>query len=64
MRPAQVALGEIGWAVLRGMIYSAAFMLVMAALDLIRSPWAVLAVPGAALIGFATAALGITGRRT
>jgi len=61
MRPAQVALGEIGWALIRGTIYAAAFTLVMLALGLIHSPWAVLAVPVAVLIGFAFAALGMTG---
>ena len=61
MRPAQVALGEIGWALLRGSIYAVAFILVMLALGLVHSPWAVLAVPTAVLIGFAFAALGMTG---
>jgi lipooligosaccharide transport system permease protein len=61
MRPAQVALGEIGWALLRGTIYAVAFILVMLALGLVHSAWAVLAVPGAVLIGFAFAAIGMTG---
>ena len=61
MRPAQVALGEIGWALLRGTIYAVAFTLVMLAMGLVHSPWAVLAVPVAVLIGFAFAALGMTG---
>jgi lipooligosaccharide transport system permease protein len=61
MRPGQVALGEIGWALLRGTIYAIAFTLVMLALGLVHSPWAVLAVPVALLIGFAFAALGMTG---
>jgi lipooligosaccharide transport system permease protein len=61
MRPAQVALGEIGWALLRGTIYAVAFTLVMVAMGLVDSPWVVLAVPVAVLIGFAFAALGMTG---
>ena len=61
MRPGQVALGEIGWALLRGTIYAAAFTLVMLALDLVHSPWAVLDVPVAVLIGFAFAAIGMFG---
>ena len=61
MSPAQVALGEIGWALLRGTIYAAAFMLVMLGMGLVHSPWAVLDVPVAVLIGFAFAALGMTG---
>jgi lipooligosaccharide transport system permease protein len=61
MRPAQVARGEIGWALIRGTIYAVAFTLVMLGLDLVRSWWAVLAVPVAVLIGFAFAAVGMTG---
>ncbi len=61
MRPAQVALGEIGWALLRGTIYAFAFTLVMLGLDLVHSPWAALDIPVAVLIGFAFAAIGMTG---
>jgi lipooligosaccharide transport system permease protein len=61
MRPAQVALGEIGWALLRGTIYTIAFIMVMLALGLVHSAWIVLAVPVAVLIGFAFAAVGMTG---
>jgi lipooligosaccharide transport system permease protein len=61
MRPGQVALGEIGWALLRGTIYAMAFTLVMVVLGLVHSPWAVLDVPVAVLIGFAFAAIGMTG---
>jgi lipooligosaccharide transport system permease protein len=61
IRPAQLALGEIGWALLRGAIYAVAFTLVMLALGLVHSAWAVLAVPVAVLIGFAFAAIGMTG---
>jgi lipooligosaccharide transport system permease protein len=61
IRPAQLALGEIGWALLRGVIYAVAFTLVMLALGLVHSPWAVLAVPVAVLVGFAFAAVGMAG---
>src|SRR6202034_1923518 len=54
-----VALSEIGWAVLRGILYSVPFLVVMAAMGLIVSPWAVLALPAAALVSFATAAAGV-----
>ena len=54
-----VALAEIGWAVLRGLMYSVSFLIVMAVMGLIRSPWVVLALPGAALVSFATAAIGV-----
>jgi len=61
MRPRQIALGEIGWALLRGTIYAIAFTLVMLALGLVHSPWAALGVPVAVLIGFAFAAVGMAG---
>ena len=58
--PADVALGEIAWAQLRGTIYSAAFLLVMVVMGLIQSWWAVFALPATVLIGFAFAAVGMT----
>jgi lipooligosaccharide transport system permease protein len=61
IRPAEVALGEIGWALLRGSAYAVAFTLVMLALGLLHSPWAILGIPVAVLIGFAFAAIGMTG---
>ncbi len=61
MRPTQVALGEIGWALVRATIYAIAFMTVMLALGLVHSPWAVLDVPVAVLIGFGFAAIGMFG---
>jgi lipooligosaccharide transport system permease protein len=57
--PRDVAFAEISWAVVRGMIYSVTFLIVIAAMGLVTSPWALLALPGAALISFATAALGV-----
>lgn len=57
--PGEVALGEVGWAVLRGVVYAVAFTLVITAMGLVHSPWAVLAVPVAVLISFAIAAVGV-----
>ncbi|MBB5868447.1 lipooligosaccharide transport system permease protein [Allocatelliglobosispora scoriae] len=54
-----VALGEICWALLRGFGVSGAFLGVVAAFGLVHSPWALLALPGALLIGFAFAAIGL-----
>jgi lipooligosaccharide transport system permease protein len=54
-----VALGEISWALIRGTIYSAVFLLVMAILGLVGSIWALLVLPVAVLIGFAFAAVGM-----
>ena len=57
--PMDVALGEISWALLRGALYSTAFMVVVTPLGLIESWWGLLAVPAGALIGFGFAALGM-----
>jgi lipooligosaccharide transport system permease protein len=59
MRPGDVALGEIGWALIRGGLYSVAFMIVMLAMGLVHSVWGVLAIPAALLIGFAFAGTGM-----
>jgi len=59
MRAGDVALGEISWALLRGGLYALAFMLVMLAMGLVHSAWAVLALPAAILTGFAFAAAGM-----
>jgi lipooligosaccharide transport system permease protein len=61
MRPGDVALGEITWALIRGGLYASAFMVVMLAMGLVHSAWAVLTVPVALLIGFAFAAAGMAG---
>ncbi|MBA2373935.1 MAG: ABC transporter permease [Chloroflexi bacterium] len=54
-----VALGEITWALMRGGLYTIGFLVVMAVLGLVVSPWLVLAFPAALLIGFAFAAVGM-----
>jgi lipooligosaccharide transport system permease protein len=54
--PAAIAAGEVGWAVLRAALYAAGFVAAMGLLGLLASPWALLAVPAAVLIGFAFAA--------
>jgi lipooligosaccharide transport system permease protein len=55
---ADIALGEITWALIRGTLYAVGFIVVMAALGLVISPWALLALPAAMLIGFTFAAVG------
>ncbi len=59
MGPRDVAHGEIMWAVLRGAVYSAGFLLVMVGMGLVGSWWAVLSLPAAVLLGFAFAAVGM-----
>ncbi|TMC42992.1 MAG: ABC transporter [Chloroflexi bacterium] len=55
---ADIALGEIAWALIRGTLYAFGFIIVMAVLGLVISPWALLALPAAMLIGFTFAAVG------
>ena len=54
-----VALGEIAWCLIRGALYGVGFMVVMVVTGLIESPWGLLALPAAVLIGFAFAATGM-----
>ncbi|HET6168479.1 MAG TPA: ABC transporter permease [Marmoricola sp.] len=54
-----IARGELTWSLLRGGIYSAVFLLVMVAMDLVHSWWALAAVPAALLVGAAFGAVGM-----
>lgn len=56
-----VAAGEVIWALLRGALQAFAFLAVMAAVGLIGSPLALLALPAALLIGMAFAGAGLAG---
>jgi lipooligosaccharide transport system permease protein len=57
-----VALGEISWALLRGLAYAIGFMAVVASMGLIPSIWGLLAIPAAVLVafGFASVGMGVT----
>lgn len=57
--PLDVALGEIAYALLRGLLYASAFMVVMQALGLNLSWTAILALPAVVLIAFGFASLGM-----
>jgi len=59
VRPTDVAVGETMWAVVRSMLYSTAFVTIVAALGLIHSWWALLVLPAAFVIGFGFAGAGI-----
>jgi lipooligosaccharide transport system permease protein len=59
MRSDEIALGEVGWALIRGGIYAVAFMVIMLAMGLVHSAWAIFNVPAALLIGFAFAGAGM-----
>lgn len=59
MNPRDIAIGEIGWALFRGALYSVAFLIVMVVMGLTTSWWAIMTIPGAVLIGFAFGAVGL-----
>ena len=59
LSPGDVAVGELTWALIRGGLYAIGFMVVMVVLGLVVSPWVILAVPAALLVGFAFGAVGM-----
>lgn len=59
MGPRDVAVGEVASALIRGLMYSTAFLAVATAAGYVQSWWAVLAIPASTLIGFAFAAVGM-----
>ena len=60
MRPIDIAIGEVGYALLRGGLYAVAFLAVAGVAGLLRSAiGAVLAVPATLLIGYAFAGMGM-----
>ncbi len=54
-----IARGELAWSLLRGGVYSLGFLLVMLAMGLVSSWWAVLVLPAALLIGLAFGAVAM-----
>ncbi len=59
VRPMEVAIGELLWAMARGALYSAAFLGVMVAMGLTKPLWALAAFPATLLVGFAFGGLGM-----
>lgn len=59
MRTIDIARGELAWSLMRSAVYAAGFLVVMAAMGLVSSWWAVLAWPATWLIGFAFAGAGM-----
>jgi len=59
MSPGDISLGELGWALIRGALYTIGFLAVMVVFGLARSPLILLTLPGALLVGFAFAAVGM-----
>lgn len=59
MSPSDVSIGELAWALMRGGLYVLGFLVVITLLGLVRSPLVILTIPGALLIGFAFASVGM-----
>lgn len=54
-----IARGELAWSLARGGVYGATFLVIMVAMGLVHSWWAVLVLPVVLLVGFAFAAVGM-----
>jgi len=59
VRPIEIAVGELAWAMIRGNLYAAAFLVVMVVMGLTTPALAVPAFLGAALVGFAFGGAGM-----
>lgn len=57
--PMDIALGEITWALLRGLVYTLGFLTIVTILGITPSFWAILAIPAASLIAFGFASFGM-----
>jgi lipooligosaccharide transport system permease protein len=59
VQPFEVALGELMWALVRGSIYSIAFLVLMIAMGLTSVGWAVVAFSATVVVGFAFGGMGM-----
>ncbi|MEV6987127.1 ABC transporter permease [Sphaerisporangium sp. NPDC051017] len=59
VRPFEIAVGELGWAMVRGSLYTGLFLVVMVSLGLTPPLWALAAFPATMLVGLAFGALGM-----
>ncbi|HKD97556.1 MAG TPA: ABC transporter permease, partial [Micromonosporaceae bacterium] len=59
VRAMEIAFGELLWAMARGALYSAAFLVIMVATGLTSAGWAVGAFVAALLVGFAFGSVGM-----
>jgi lipooligosaccharide transport system permease protein len=56
---ADIAVGEMGWGLIRGALYTVGFIIVMVVLNIGVSPWLLLTMPAALLISFGFGAVGM-----
>ncbi len=59
MQPMDIAVGEIAWCLIRGLLYAAGFLVVLVAMGLTSGWLWLMALPAAVLIGFAFGACGM-----
>jgi lipooligosaccharide transport system permease protein len=59
VRPMEIAVGELTWAMMRGSLYTGIFLGVMVALGLTTAGWALAAFPATLLVGMAFGAAGM-----
>lgn len=59
VRPIEVALGELSWAMIRSSVYTALFLVVMVVMRLAEPLWALAAFPATMLVGVAFGAAGM-----
>ncbi|MDP9843207.1 ABC transporter permease [Streptosporangium lutulentum] len=59
VKPFEIALGELAWAMVRSSVYTGAFLVVMVALGLTGPGWALAAFPATMLVGLAFGAVGM-----
>jgi lipooligosaccharide transport system permease protein len=59
VQPFEIALGELMWALVRGSIYSVAFLGLMVAMGLTSAGWALAALPATVIVGLAFGGMGM-----
>ncbi|MEV4457884.1 ABC transporter permease [Microbispora sp. NPDC049633] len=59
VRPIEIAVGELIWAIVRGSLYTGIFLAVMVAMGLTEPGWALAAFPATVLVGLAFGGLGM-----
>jgi lipooligosaccharide transport system permease protein len=59
VKPFEIALGELSWAMVRSSVYTGAFLVVMVALGLTSPGWALAAFPATLLVGLAFGGIGM-----
>jgi lipooligosaccharide transport system permease protein len=58
---AEIAIGEVTWALMRSMLYAVSMLVLMIVMGLVLSAWAVLVLPAVLLVSAAFAAAGLAG---